>query len=195
MHIQYTTWKVRLPMLTTYSTNRLELRILPAIYSKNILEFYNRNKDFLEPLEPERSPNFYSETYQISNLNCEYNAFVKGVYARYWLSEKDAPEKIIGSVCFSDFKKGAFYSCMIGYKLDQMYCNKGYMSEALIKLIPHACNDFSLHRINAIVMPDNTPSINLLERLNFIREGYLHSCAQINGKWKDHLLYSYINPE
>ena len=50
-----------------------------------------------------------------------------------------------------------------------------------------------MHRVEAMVMPDNNPSISLLERLNFNKEGHLKDFAQINGKWEDHYLYTYIN--
>ncbi len=86
-------------------------------------------------------------------------------------------DQVIGSVCFSNILKGAFCSCMIGYKLGEEYCGKGYMQEALTKLIPIVCSGLSIRR-----------------RLHFIKEGYLHSFAQINGVWEDHILYSYINP-
>ena len=90
------------------------------------------------------------------------------------------------SVCFSNILRGAFCSCMAGYKLGKEYCGNGYMYETLYTLIPVICKDLSIHRIEAMVMPGNTPSISLLNRLHFTEEGYLRSFAQINGVWEDH---------
>lgn len=181
-------------MLTTYTTNRLILNILNPSKAGLVLNFYERNISFLEPHEPKRAENFYTLEFQRANMSCEYNAFIKQSYIRYWIFKKNHPEKVIGSICFSNILKGAFCSCMVGYKLDKDYCGNGYMQEALIKLIPIICKELSIHRIEAMVMPENIPSISLLTRLHFIEEGYLHSYAQINGEWQDHILYTYINP-
>lgn len=182
-------------MLVTYTTNRLSLNILHPSMAGMVLDFYVKNRFFLEPHEPARTKSFYTFEYQRSNLSCEYNAFIRQSYIRYWISLNSCPDKLIGTVCFSNILKGAFASCMIGYKLGKEYCGKGYMQEALTKLIPIICKELSIHRIEAMVMPRNMPSINLLNRLHFIEEGYLHSFAQINGMWEDHILYTYINPD
>lgn len=180
-------------MLTTYTTGRLELHILNPSMASIVLNFYNRNREFLEPLEPARANNFYTYNYQHASMSYEYNSFIKNKCLRFWLFLKDNTYQTIGSVCFNNFLKGAFCSCMVGYKLDMNYCGHGYMHEALCKLIPIVCSEYAIHRINAMVMPENFPSINLLNKLNFIQEGYLHSYAQINGTWRDHLLYAYLN--
>ncbi len=182
-------------MLVTYTTNRLTLNILNPSMAGLVLDFYVKNRFFLEPHEPERTKRFYTFEYQHSNLSCEYNAFIRHSYIRYWILLDNCPDRVIGTVCFSNMLKGAFASCMIGYKLGKEYCGKGYMQEALTKLIPIICKELSIHRIEAMVMPGNIPSINLLNRLHFIEEGYLHSFAKINGAWEDHILYTYINPE
>ena len=181
-------------MLITYTTNRLILNVLSPSRAGIVLDFYNNNRTFLEPHEPKRAKNFYTTGFQRSNLSCEYIAFIKQTYLRYWIFLENNMDQVIGSVCFSNILKGAFCSCMIGYKLGEEYCGKGYMQEALTKLIPIVCSGLSIRRIEAMVMPGNQPSINLLNRLHFIKEGYLHSFAQINGVWEDHILYSYINP-
>ena len=182
-------------MLTTYTTNRLALNILSPSMASIVLDFYNRNREFLEPLEPARTNNFYTYNYQYANMSYEYNSFIRNKCLRFWLFLNDTPRKTIGSICFNNFLKGAFCSCMVGYKLDMEYCGYGYMYEALHKLIPIVCNEYAIHRINAMVMPENSPSIRLLDKLHFIQEGYLHSYAQINGTWRDHLLYTYLNHE
>lgn len=179
-------------MNVSYTTDRLNLMILQPSQADMILDFYERNRSFLEPYEPLRNSKFYTYKYQHSNATCEYNAFFKRSYMRYWLFTKENTSLPVGTVCFSDFKRGAFRSCMVGYKLDKDNCHKGYMHEALSFLLPIVCKDYMMHRIEAMVMPDNIPSIKLLEKLGFEQEGYLRSFAQINGKWEDHYLYTYF---
>ena len=81
---------------------------------------------------------------------------------------------------------------MVGYKLDERSCHQGYMYEALSCLLPELSQTCHVKRIEAMVLPENLASIRLLERLHFIKEGYLHSFAQINGEWRDHFLYTYL---
>lgn len=176
-----------------YQTDRLILNILQPSWAPIILNFYKKNKDVLEPLEPARSDRFYTESFQRANLSLEYNSFFKNNYMRYWMFDKKNPDFPIGTICFSNFLRGAFNSCMIGYKLDKDYTKKGYMTEALNFLLHEVCFDYPLHRIEAYVMPDNTSSIRLLNKLGFKQEGYLHEFAKINNSWEDHFLYTYFN--
>ncbi len=179
-------------MNVLYTTDRLDLRILHNTSdAPAILDFYERNREFLEPVEPARTTNFYTLEYQRNNMNWEYNAFVKSNYIRIWIFPKNACTPI-GCISFSEFQKGVFRRCMVGYKLDHAHYHQGFMTEALSTLLPIVAKEYYLRRIEAMVMPTNLASIHLLENLGFLKEGYLHSFAQINGVWKDHLLYTYL---
>ena len=87
-------------MLTYYQSERLELRILKPDSSSAVLDFYERNRNTLEPVEPLRPQYFYTITYQSRNLTWEYNAFLKSKYIRYWMFRKNSNIPI-GCVCFS----------------------------------------------------------------------------------------------
>ena len=52
----------------------------------------------------------------------------------------------------------------------------------------------ALHRVFARVMPENTPSLRLLEAIGFTCEGTEYACTQIQGKWEDHIRYALLNP-
>ena len=179
-------------MQFTYQTERLLLKILSPEYAAVIHQFYLDNKQFLEPFEPKRPQNFYYADFHSTNLRCEYDAFLKLSYFRYWIFLKDNPNEPVGSVCFSNILRGAFQKCMLGYKLAEKHCHQGYMQEALSTLIPILMKDLKLHRIEAYVQPNNHPSIRLLSKLDFKEEGYLRKYAEIQGHWTDHLIFSYI---
>lgn len=181
-------------MKTEYKTRRLILRILTPDYAPCVLSFYQRNKKHLEPWEPMRPHAFYTLDFQRSNLSCEYRAFLKTEYLRYWIFLADDPTEPIGTISFSNILHGAFQSCMLGYKTDASHTQKGYMTEALLYLLPLVCREYHLHRIEAYVMPSNQPSIALLTRLSFQQEGLLHDFARIRDDWQDHLLYTYFAP-
>lgn len=182
-------------MQFTYQTERLLLKVLTPEYATVINQFYLDNQSFFEPFEPKRPQNFYTTGFQHTNLQCEYDAFLRLSYFRYWIFLKEDSDAPIGSVCFSNILRGAFQKCMVGYKLSEHYCHQGYMQEALSTLIPVLMKELKLHRLEAYVQPDNISSIRLLSRLNFKEEGCLQKCAEIQGIWTDHLLYSYIKEE
>lgn len=174
-----------------HRTKRLTLRVLHPDFADQVLQFYQRNRDFLEKYEPKRPHDFYSLSFHKSNLSYEYSSFLKSKYMRVWLFENDAPQRPVGTVCFNNIRHAAFCSCVVGYKMDHAYQKKGYMTEALSYLLPVVCREYHLRRIEAYVMPENKPSIRLLEKLTFEREGFLREYARIMDTWQDHYLYTY----
>ena len=112
---------------------------------------------------------------------------------RFWIFQKTDESHIIGTVCFRNIFKNPYYSCEIGYKFDQSFWHQGYATETLQKAILIAFQEMEMHRITAHIMPQNTPSIRLVERLGFEREGIARQSALIRGQWEDHLVYSILS--
>jgi ribosomal-protein-alanine N-acetyltransferase len=174
-------------------TDRLLVKILREGAEGAVCDFYKRNKGYFEPFEPERAPGFYTEEFHRRGLAAEYHQYQQGRYLRLYLYEKSQPELIIGSICFDNIRMGSFQSCSVGYKLDGEYQNQGYMLEALTySLNQIILRDYVLHRIEAMVVAENTPSIHLLERLGFEQEGVCRDFAKLNGVWRDHIRYALI---
>ena len=181
-------------MNTIYETDRLLLRILNRNHAHMVLSFYMENQSVLEPWEPQRDNNFYTQSYQKASLTAESNLMSEGKLLRFWLFKKDHPEEIIGSICFQNMLREPYRSCSLGYKLDYRYQHHGYASEGLIKCIEIAFQEYQLHRIEAYIMENNVPSLNLIKRLGFQYEGLSYSYARIGGCWADHRRYVLINP-
>jgi RimJ/RimL family protein N-acetyltransferase len=80
----------------------------------------------------------------------------------------------------------------IGFALGRDHWRRGYMSEALRALIAFAFDVLALRRLEADVDPRNTPSIRVLERLGFVREGHLRERWQVNGEVQDGLFYGLL---
>ena len=83
----------------------------------------------------------------------------------------------------------------IGYVLGREHWGKGYMAEALERLLEFCFEDLGMTRIEADVDPDNLPSIKSLERLGFQREGYLRERWHVGGKVMDSVLYGLLKRE
>lgn len=177
-----------------YETKRLYLRILDPSWSNAVLRFYLRNRDSFEPVEPPRVPNFYTESFHETNLTYEYNEFIRRTYLRLFLFTKENPSSIAGSICFNNIRYSCFKSCMVGYKTDFSCAGQGYMSEALEFAIHEIMfQEYRMHRIEAVVQPDNLPSLKVLERLGFTCEGIIRDYAELGGIWRNHLRYSILS--
>ncbi len=80
----------------------------------------------------------------------------------------------------------AFQNAYLGYYVDVNFAGQGLMSEGIRLAINHAFDTLGLHRVEANIQPENTNSINLVERLGFTKEGFSRRYLKINGKWQDH---------
>ena len=176
----------------TYETDRLYLKVLGRYDARMVLDFYTKNaKEFAqyEPLKEEDAKNL---NYHSVMLDYELQYFNKDSLLRLYMFEKDNPFQIIGTVSFRDISH-SFYKCAtLGYKMDKDFRRQGYMKEAIQKGMEIMDEELHLRRVEAIVMPNNTPSIHLLESLDFQKEGLIRDKVLLNGKWEDHFLYSHI---
>jgi ribosomal-protein-alanine N-acetyltransferase len=180
-------------MQRVYETERLILKILDKTYAQLILDYYYKNKSFLEQWEPLRDEEFYTKEYHENQLNNELINIENGNSHRLWIFKKNDNTKVIGSIGFSNIVRGAFLSCNLGYKLDNDEINKGYITEAIQKGIHIMFNDFGLHRIEANIMPKNKASLRAVEKLGFYNEGLAYKYLKINGQWEDHIHMILLN--
>ncbi|HOK49329.1 MAG TPA: GNAT family N-acetyltransferase [Sedimentibacter sp.] len=174
---------------TVYETDRLWLKILKPNYCRQVLDYYKRNHDFLQEWEPQRPKDFYTLSYQKRQLSYEYRMFKERKLIRFWILKKE-DNKLIGNICLSNIIMGNFRSCYMGYKLDCDEINKGYMTEAIKKVLDIMFNEYGLHRIEVNVMPRNIRSLKVMKKLNFEEEGYSRRYLEINGKWEDHVHFA-----
>src|SRR5690554_4314817 len=92
-------------MNTSYTTNRLILRLLETKDTAKVLSFYNRNRNHFEPWEQKRSPNFYTYNYQCTSLAIEKELINTKKLLRFWIFHKENPDLIIGTVNFYNIIK------------------------------------------------------------------------------------------
>jgi ribosomal-protein-alanine N-acetyltransferase len=104
---------------------------------------------------------------------------------------------LVGGLVLASIRRGVAQSASLGYWVGLPYARRGYMTAALRALVPVAFDMLRLHRLEAACIPTNVPSIRLLEKTGFQREGYAREYLCINGFWQDHLLYARLagNPK
>jgi ribosomal-protein-alanine N-acetyltransferase len=69
------------------------------------------------------------------------------------------------------------------------------MSAGVRAVLGFAFDSLGLNRVEAACLPTNNPSIALLEKVGFTREGYARKYLCIDGRWQDHLLYGIVRDD
>jgi RimJ/RimL family protein N-acetyltransferase len=83
----------------------------------------------------------------------------------------------------------------IGYSIRRDQWRRGYAMEAVSALIDFAFERLDLRRIEADADPRNAASIRLLEKLGFVREGYLRERWEIAGEIQDAVFFGLLRRE
>jgi [ribosomal protein S5]-alanine N-acetyltransferase len=76
-------------LMRLYETNRLILRELDETFALTVLNYYQRNKDFLKEWEAERPEDFFTLEYQSERLKKDIELTKSGSILKLWLFHKD----------------------------------------------------------------------------------------------------------
>ena len=98
---------------------------------------------------------------------------------------------LVGTCGFSTWSLAHGHAELV-YDLNPEYQHQGLMVQAVDTVVRWAFSQVSLHRIHAFVMTSNRPSISLLERCAFQREGTLRAFRIARGNPRDFYLYARI---
>ena len=101
----------------------------------------------------------------------------------------------MGGITLGGVRRGVSQSGTLGYWMGAPYAGKGRMTRAVAAAVDFAFLKLRLHRVEAACIPDNAPSIALLERNGFQREGYARGYLQIDGAWRDHVLFALVESD
>ena len=174
-------------------SERIVLRIGEEGDVPEVLRYYTENREHLDPWEPLRPAEFYTEGFMRNSLALAWEAFRADRGLRLLLF-RPGEKRVLGSVSFSAIVRGVFHSCFLGYAIAAEAQGQGLMAEALRLAIAYAFDELNLHRISANYVPGNERSGVLLRRLGFTVEGYARDYLMIQGRWQDHILTALYNP-
>ena len=153
---------------------------------KDVLDYYIRNKEHLEPYEPTRDNEFFTEKIQKKLLIENYKQFINGTVINLGIFKKN---ELIGKIKISNIVYGLIKSGFLGYSIDKDYCGKGYMKESLNLVLKYIFEECDIHRIEASALVINEKSRNVLRRCGFNLLGINERYMFINGEWKDYATY------
>jgi len=100
----------------------------------------------------------------------------------------------VGGAGFSPGGDVERFSAEVGYWLGEPFWSRGITTEAVRLLSAYAFDTCRMLRLFAVPFADNGPSIRVLEKAGYAREGILQSSAVKAGIVRDQALYALVNP-
>lgn len=97
--------------------------------------------------------------------------------------------RLAGEANVSNIVRGAMQGCTVGYWIDQGLAGQGYMPESVVAILRFAFDDLGLHRVEISIIPRNSASRRVVEKLDLREEGVALRFLKINGVWEDHVRY------
>jgi [ribosomal protein S5]-alanine N-acetyltransferase len=149
------------------------------------------SRDFLEPWEPSWAGNELERSAYRERLS-RYARERKEGSGHVFFIFTNSTNELAGGITLGHIKRGVAQSGVIGYWMGERFAGLGYMSEAVDVIKRHAFGPLALHRVEAACIPNNERSVRLLKKAGFELEGRLRSYLKINGRWRDHLLFSCV---
>ena len=175
-------------------SGRVSLRPFHADDYVQWMTLRQQSRDFLSPWEGAWNEcDLSSDFYHAMIARYAYEASIDKSYYFAILNQHD--QSFLGGVHIADIKRGGFQTCSLGYWVGQPYARHGIMTAALPVVLSYSFLHLKLHRVEAVVHPDNDASIRLLEKFRFVCEGMARSCIYLDGFWQDHWLYSYLETD
>ncbi|MBD3786920.1 MAG: GNAT family N-acetyltransferase [Sphingomonadales bacterium] len=175
-------------------TERMLLRLPMHSDYRDWSELRAESRDFLVPWEPAWSEDHLSRRAFANRVYWAARAEGAGTALPFFLIRKhDA--RVLGAITLDNIRRGPAQSGTLGYWVGARYARQGYMREAIRAVVDHAFGVLDLSRIEAACLPENAASRGVLERSGFKYEGVAQAYLQINGRWRNHVLYSNLRPD
>ena len=170
-------------------TERLTLR--PPMHGdyKPWADLRQKSRDHLAPWEPTWSTDHLTRKAFTNRVYWAQRSIANGSAVPLFLIRRE-DEALIGAITLDNIRRGPAQSGTTGYWVGAPYARSGYMREALQAVVHYAFTTLDLSRLEAGCLPENAASRGLLEKCGYKYEGVAQSYLQINGRWRNHVLYA-----
>jgi ribosomal-protein-alanine N-acetyltransferase len=153
-----------------------------------------QSREFLTPWEPIWPADDLTRSAFRRRLR-RYAEDQRNDLAYSFLIFRSGDDALVGGITLANIRRGVAQAGSVGYWMGAPFVRQGYMTAAVRALVPFSFSTLRLHRLEAACIPTNKPSIALLEKTSFQREGYARQYLCINGVWEDHLLYARLKDD
>ena len=170
-------------------TQRLVLRLPQHADFRQWSDLRRRSQGFLTPWEPTWSDDHLTRRAFTNRVSWAARCYRSDTALPLFLIRR-GDDALVGAITLDNIRRGPAQAGTLGYWVGAPFVRQGYMREAIDAVVRHAFVEMDLSRIEAACLPENEASRGVLERAGFKYEGVAQSYLQINGRWRNHVLYA-----
>ncbi|THD82206.1 N-acetyltransferase [Aliigemmobacter aestuarii] len=170
-------------------TERMTLRLPIHADYVQWMSLRQQSAAFLTPWEPVWSHDHLSRKAFTNRVYWANRAWSQGTAMPLMMFRRD-DMVLLGAITLDNIRRGPVQAGTLGYWVGAQHARQGYMREAIRAVVHHAFTMLDLSRIEAACLPENAASRGVLEKSGFKYEGVAQAYLQINGRWRNHVLYA-----
>jgi ribosomal-protein-alanine N-acetyltransferase len=154
------------------------------------------NDAWLTPWEPRRNPSLPDPTRDRTAFEARCNARDRERSADHaYPFGIFVDQQLAGEINLNNVTRGALQNATVGYWIDQRRAGHGFVAEGLVVLTRFAFEELQLHRLEVCIVPRNTNSRRVVDKLELRCEGVAERYLEINGTWEDHMRFAVTSEE
>jgi ribosomal-protein-alanine N-acetyltransferase len=175
-------------------TARLLLRLPTHADYRMWTALRGASAEFLTPWEPTWSPDHLTRRAFTNRVHWSARSEATGAGVPLFIFRRD-DKTLLGAITLDHIRRGPAQAGTLGYWIGAPHARQGYMREAIAGVVHYAFTALDLSRIEAACLPENAASRGVLEKCGFKYEGVAQSYLQINGRWRNHVLYANLRSD
>ena len=172
-----------------------ERLVLNELGPEDAQAYHEQQKSALDlPGRPTWSYGFETGSPDKARLSFQYsrNAWIKKSRIK-WAIRLKKERVLIGQCELFDFANQS--KAEVGYWLGAASHNQGLMTEALRAIVAYSFGTMEMHRLYAHTATENAPSVAMLKKVGFLREGVLRQDGWREGVWGDTVLMAILKSD
>lgn len=114
--------------------------------------------------------------------------------AAFWLVEDKTTGQVIARVSFQKFN-WINASAQLVIEIMSEFKTPDFISELIYSVGTLAFEDLSLHRIEWLLINEDTVSKSIAQKIGFNHDGQLMSYLEFEGEWVDYQVFSLLNTD
>ncbi len=170
-------------------TERMTLRLPTHTDYRAWAELREASADHLRPWEPVWAHDHLTRKAFTNRVYWAGRAEQQGTALPLLMFRRD-DQRLLGALTLDNVRRGPVQAGTLGYWIGAPFARRGFMKEAVLAVVHFAFFTLDLSRIESACLPENTASRGVLEKTGFKYEGVAQSYLQINGRWRNHVLYA-----
>ncbi len=175
-------------------TDRMSLRPPQHSDFRAWVALRQSSSEFLVPWEPAWSSDHLTRKAFTNRVYWAQRSLSGGTALPLFLVQREGAV-LMGAITLDNIRRGPAQAGTLGYWIGASHARRGFMREAIEAVVHHAFQELDLSRIEAACLPENTASRGVLEKSGFKYEGVAQSYLQINGRWRNHVLYANLRSD